>query len=179
MIIVGIDPGMTGAISIFADGTPVALHDMPTFDGRVDGIALAEIIDGSQPVVYLENTHPMPKNGSIASYKLGLNTGIVIGVVQTLALPLVRIPVTAWRNYNGLAGKTKDASLGLARELFPQFAGSLKRKLDHNRAEALLIGRYGVYRQIHERKAASDDTEPATVSDLQRHRDTHPSGAVS
>ena len=154
---------MTGAIAVFGSGRLMQIHDMPCFDGRVDGIELGGILDGVD-IVYLENTHPMPKNGSISSFKLGLNTGIVIGVVQSLAIPLVRIPVTAWRGYNGLHGKPKEASLGLARELFPEHKAMLTRQRDHNRAEAALIGRYGVYRQIHERKADDEGENTARTA---------------
>lgn len=149
MIVAGVDPGMTGAVAIFTAGVPTSVEDMPTYDGRVDGLELMAMLAGIN-VVYLENTHPMPRNGSISSFKLGLNTGIVIGVVQAEAIPLVRISVATWRNFNGLHKKPKEASLGLARELFPKLADRLTRQRDHNRAEALLIGRYGVYKQIHE-----------------------------
>lgn len=150
MIVAGIDPGMTGAISMFVEGKLTDIHDMPTYDGRVDGLELMALIAGAN-VVYLENTHPMPKNGSISSYKLGLNTGIVIGVVQAEAIPLVRVSAATWKAYNGLMRKPKDVAIGLARELYPDFKDRLKRVKDHNRAEAVLIGRYGVYRQIQER----------------------------
>lgn len=178
MIVIGIDPGMTGALAVFGSGRLMQVHDMPTFDGRVDGIELSEIIDGAD-VIYLENTHPMPKNGSIASYKLGLNTGIVIGVIQSLGQPLIRIPSSTWKRYSGLLGKPKEAAIGLARELYPAMNDMLKRQRDHNRAEAVLIGRYGVYRQIQERNGEDPESNEADVSDLRRHRESHPSGSAS
>jgi len=159
MILVGIDPGVTGALSIFVGGELDGVEDIPTFDGRIDGIELGALLQGAD-MVYLENTHPMPKNGSIASYKLGLNTGIIIGVAQALAIPLVRISVHAWRSWNGLGKVSKDASRGLARELYPHMRDELRLAKHHNRAEAILIGRYGVYRQIHERNS---DGESATA----------------
>lgn len=158
-MIAGIDPGVTGAIAIFEYGLK-EIHDMPTYDGRVDGIELGALLENVD-IVYLENTHPMPKNGSIASYKLGLNTGIVIGVVQSMMIPLVRVSVAQWRAGVGLRGKDKDASLGLARELFPHMRSMLTRQRDHNRAEAALIGRYGAYRQIQERKAHDEGEDVA------------------
>jgi crossover junction endodeoxyribonuclease RuvC len=163
MNLVGIDPGVTGALAQFQDSRLIAIADIPTFDGRVDGIELSALLQGAD-MVYLENTHPMPKNGSIASYKLGLNTGIIIGCVQSLAIPLTRISVHAWRSWNGLGKASKDASRGLARELYPQLADELRLAKHHNRAEAVLIGRYGVYRQLHERNADEDrgvDRHPA------------------
>jgi crossover junction endodeoxyribonuclease RuvC len=172
-VVVGIDPGMQGAIAVFAQGRPTVISDMPTYDGRVDGLELCAILDAASPdVAYLENTHPMPRNGSIASFKLGLNTGIVIGVVQALTIPLVRIPASTWKNWNGLRGKPKEASLHLARELWPHLAGDLRRARDEGRAEAALIARYGVYSQMHIGQTGADDNEDdAQVSELhvQRH----------
>jgi hypothetical protein len=158
MILVGIDPGVTGALAIFIGGELDGVEDIPTFDGRIDGIELGALLQGAD-MVYLENTHPMPKNGSIASYKLGLNTGIIIGVAQALAIPLVRISVASWRNWNGLGKASKDASRGLARELYPHMRDELRLAKHHNRAEAILIGRYGVYRQIHERNSDGDSQD--------------------
>lgn len=148
MIVIGIDPGMTGAIATFSGGKLVNIADMPTYDGRVDGLELGAMLD-IDATIYMENTHPMPKNGSISSYKLGLNTGIVIGVIQSMGQPLVRVSVAQWRNGVGLRGKGKDASLGLARELYPELRNDLRLAKHHNRAEAVLIGRYGVFKQIH------------------------------
>jgi hypothetical protein len=181
MIICGIDPGVTGAFAFFDHGALSSVHDLPAFDGRIDGLALSVDLNTNVDAVYLENTHPMPRNGSIASYKLGLNTGIIIGVVQSLSIPLYRISVASWRNFNGLRSKDKSASRGLARELYPHMANELRLASHHNRAEAILIGRYGVYHQIQREKSdeAAEIEREATVSDLRRHRATHPSGAAS
>ena len=154
MIIVGIDPGITGALAVFDSGGLVAIEDMPVFDSRVDGRSLSVFLDGFDPdTVYLEDTHAMPKNGSIASFKLGLNTGIVIGVVQSLDnIGLVRVLPRTWKTMHHLNGKRKDASRGLATELFPQWAPHFKLMKHHGRAEAALIGRYGVWDTIHRDK---------------------------
>lgn len=151
MIIAGVDPGMTGAVSVFKDGELLRVEDMPTFDGRVDGLEIHAILGGVDHV-YIENQHPMPKNGSIASFKLGTNYGVVLGVIEQSAIPLTRIPASTWKRWNGLLGKPKESSLALARELWPHFKPQLRLKQHHNRAEAALIGRYGVYRQIQTAK---------------------------
>ena len=91
----------------------------------------------------------MPKNGSIASYSLGLNSGIVIGVVQAMGFALERVRPDAWKLAMGLRGKPKSASRGMATELLPSFADQFRRVKDDGRAEAALIARYGAYRMIH------------------------------
>jgi crossover junction endodeoxyribonuclease RuvC len=174
--IAGIDPGMTGAVAVFHGGKLERVEDMPTYDGAVDGLELAALLEGVD-YAYIENQHPMPRNGSIASFKLGMNFGIGLAILSQLAISTRRIPASRWKSYNGLIGKNKDASLLLARELWPEHRDRFRNKAHHNRAEACLIGRYGVYRQITEgvEELIPDAAEAASVSDLSRHRATHPS----
>lgn len=155
MIIVGIDPGAGGAIASFIGGKPSRVVDMPSAAGVTSASELAEIIYNMNPdVVVLEDTQPMPKNGSIASFKLGMNTGIVVGVVGSLRHPLVRIRPVDWKRANGLIGKEKDASRHLARELWPHMQDHLKRKLDVDRADAMLIARAHIIRSVKEANGA-------------------------
>ena len=118
--VVGIDPGITGALAMFEGGRLAEVVDMPVNGSRVDGAELRDIfLDWLPDVVYLEDVHAMVKNGVVASFSLGYNTGVVTGVVHTLTIPLVRVSAQAWKRKAGLWGKPKDASRGLARELFP------------------------------------------------------------
>lgn len=153
--VVGVDPGVTGAVAVIIDGHLVAVFDMPMHDSRCDGRALADMFGAvaeQAPIatVVVEDTHPMPKNGSIASFKLGLNTGVTLGVVQTLQLPLRRVPPATWKRGSGLIGKTKTASRGLATELYPNFAEQFRLVKHDGRAEAALIARYGLSELIKE-----------------------------
>jgi len=150
MQVIGIDPGTTGALAVHDKGELVYIGDLPTHGGRIDGNALADIITEYSGPVYLEDTHAMPKNGSIASYSLGLSSGIVIGVVQTLERPLVRVRPMAWKTKMGVTKRTKDEIRGIVRELYPKWATTFARVKDHNRAEAVLISRYGVAMQLQE-----------------------------
>jgi crossover junction endodeoxyribonuclease RuvC len=145
-VIVGIDPGVTGAIAWYSGGTILGVADLPVIDSRLIGSQLAKMMRYPEYdilAVFIENTQPMPKNGSIASFKLGLNTGIAIGVVEALGLPLYRPRPAEWKRWTGLIGKDKDAARGLAIERWPDHSSSLARVKDHNRAEAMLIAAYG------------------------------------
>jgi crossover junction endodeoxyribonuclease RuvC len=148
--IVGIDPGITGGIAAIHAGKLVAVHAMPTHDGRADGAEIDQILVEIEPdVVYVEKTQPMPKNGSIASFSLGLNTGIVLGCVQANRFPLVQPRPIEWKRKLGLIGKDKNASRGLARELFPDFGERFMRVKDDGLAEAALIARFGFFSEYH------------------------------
>jgi len=152
--VIGIDPGVTGAYAIHERGTLAFVGDLPVLEGRVDGASLAVILrEYDDPVVYLENTQAMPKNGSIASYSLGLNTGIIIGVVQSLSHPLVRVRPAEWKRKMGVTNRDKNGIRGLVREIYPAWADCFARVKDHNRAEAVLISRYGVAHQLQEANA--------------------------
>ena len=151
MRVVGIDPGMTGAIAITGDGHGVAVTDMPVFNGRVDGMEVHRILGKMEPdVVYIEDTQPMPRNGSIASFKLGMNTGIVVGVVHTEGLAMVRVKPSVWKRKMGLISKPKDAVRGLVCELYPQMQQKVRLVKHQGRADAIMIARYGLYDQIHQ-----------------------------
>ena len=181
--IVGIDPGVTGALACFAEGELVDVMDMPVNDSRADGNFLAKTLGPETwdaDTVYLEWTHPMPKNGSIASYSLGLNSGIVIGVVQALGIPLERVRPAEWKLKMGLRGKPKSASRGMATELFPHQAHLFRLVKHDGRAEAALIARYGAYRNIRSQVEELPEREEAgTVSDLRGARDRHPARTIS
>ena len=149
MKVVGIDPGVTGALALHEGGKLTALQDMPVFDSRVDGAEIASILKAMQPdCVFIEDTHAMPRNGSIALFKLGLNTGIVIGVVQSLSHPLFRIRPAKWKSKMGVTKLDKNGVRGIVREMYPDWASCFARVKDHNRAEAVLISRYGVSAMI-------------------------------
>ncbi len=146
--VVGVDPGMTGALAVITDGHLISVIDMPINEGRADGAELSEILEAvvmkAETYIFVEDTQPMPKNGSIASFKLGLNTGIVLGVIQSMSLPLRRVRPSDWKRGQGLIGKTKSASRGLASELYPDFANQFRLVKNDGRAEAALIARHGL-----------------------------------
>lgn len=149
MRVIGIDPGITGAIALHDAGRLTALQDMPVFDSRVDGAAVATLLREMKPdCVYIETSHAMPRNGSIASFSLGMNTGIVIGVVQSLSHPLFRITPVRWKMKMGVKRLDKNALRGVVREMYPDWQSCFARVKDHNRAEAVLISRYGVSQMI-------------------------------
>lgn len=149
MKVVGIDPGVTGALALHDGGKLTTLEDMPVFDGRVDGAGVSDILRAMDPdAVYIETSHAMPRNGTIASFSLGMNTGIVIGVVQSLSHPLFRITPARWKSKMGVTKLDKNGLRGIVREMYPDWQSCFARVKDHNRAEAVLISRYGVAQMI-------------------------------
>jgi len=163
-MIIGIDPGITGAISFFDnDGELLGVEDMPTkpLGGKrqVDSEMFCKIIDARLinldtyfdpfcsywPVAYLEKVHAMPGQGVVSMFNFGMGYGAVQGVLASREVDVVLVTPQAWKKYHGLIGKDKDSARLLAQRLYPQ--ASLSRKKDIGRADAMLIGDYGVQQQ--------------------------------
>lgn len=136
----GIDPGLSGAIAIIGDG--VVIHDMPmnylgTF---IDSNALLALCNQAE-VIWLEQVASRPTDGRSSLAKFMVAYGVTRACMEIsnggwrseLILP------QQWKKRLGLIKQPKEASLELARSLYPEAAHYLKRKKDHNRAEALLI----------------------------------------
>jgi crossover junction endodeoxyribonuclease RuvC len=144
-VIIGIDPGVTGAIAFLGE----RVIDMPIMSadkkGKRNQINAAELYNilkevPGDSIVYLEKTHAMPKNGAIASYSQGDSNGCIRAVCACLGLRVERVTPQAWKKHYSL-GSDKETVRAKAIELFPD--APLSRKKDHNRAEALLIAEYG------------------------------------
>ena len=151
-IIIGIDPGQTGAIAAINDGKVIALHDMPTMPRlhgkgqQVDGYALSMmILEVHGPkMVLVEAVHAMPGQGVASSFRFGESVGVVLGVIGALGLPVKMITPQMWKKRFGLIKKPKDASRTIAIQQHPEIADMLTRKKDHGRADAILIGKMGL-----------------------------------
>jgi len=90
--VVGIDPGLNGALALLEGAKLTDLTDMPTHAKRVNGRLVAETLMRWDPdYVVIEDVHSMPKQGVASSFLFGLNTGIVIGAVQACGLPMIKI----------------------------------------------------------------------------------------
>jgi crossover junction endodeoxyribonuclease RuvC len=142
--ILGIDPGLSGAISFLFHSAPyrVAAEDMPVVDGRVDVVTLADRIRQMQPsIAIIENVHSMPKQGVASTFKFGLACGAVHGVLGALAIPHHFVTPQVWKKHFRLSAD-KEESRSLALQRFPVTGFYFTRKKDHGRAEAALIALY-------------------------------------
>lgn len=153
-LIIGIDPGITGAMAMIdQDLHLIGIADlpvMPTGVGnrqQINGAELAKILRSVQEsrqrqiTVRIEDVASMPQDGSVQAFSFGKNVGRILGILEALQIPYELIKPAEWKKRAGLWKKDKDASRTLAQQLYPE--ASLARKLDHNRAEAILIARFG------------------------------------
>jgi crossover junction endodeoxyribonuclease RuvC len=153
-VIIGIDPGMTGALAVLDRGQLVAIMPMPTTAGQVSGMEIAAILESYEPTrVCIEDVHAMPQNGSISSFKLGYNFGVVMGVINAAHIPIMRVTPHRWKKSYNLIGKDKSASRALAMELYPAHAHAFRLRKDDGKAEATLIARWGLGEYIRQANA--------------------------
>lgn len=150
-LIIGIDPGASGAIAVLADGTFVTARDMPTLTRKAGGqqvnaSALANylratltVADGAYALIVIEQVGAMPGQGVTSMFRFGESVGVVRGVVAALRLPLLSVTPMVWKRHHGLVGADKDVARTRAVDLFPEAAEHLGRKKDVGRADALLI----------------------------------------
>lgn len=150
MIVLGIDPGLTGALAWLDDGQWLQVEDMPVVAksaGRgkeVAAVHVAALLKGLPPdVVIVERQQPMRGQGVTSTYSIGRSMGIVEACAATLGLPCRLVAPAVWKRSQGLTGAEKGKSITVALQHFPGAAHMLQRKKDHGRAEALLIAEYG------------------------------------
>lgn len=156
MIFLAVDIGVTGALAaIDAHGT-CAVADLPTMEvagnrvvkRKVCALGVRDLVlhfvrPGEAAMAVIEDVHMGMGPGAAARSSLDLNRGRIEAVLELLRVQVHAVPPRVWQRALGLAGKDKDASLALARQLFPSAETYLKRKKDHNRGEALLLAHYG------------------------------------
>jgi crossover junction endodeoxyribonuclease RuvC len=147
-VVIGIDPGLTGAIAFIPEDWAPWVEDMPVIaHGKrkaVDVVKLARILEPyrllGNAVAYLEKVHAFPGQGVSSMFSLGMSFWGVAGVLAACDIPFHLIAPADWKARLNL-DRDKERSLVLARKLFPGV--DLSRKKHHGRAEALLIAHYG------------------------------------
>ena len=155
MLIIGIDPGISGSICFFEDGKILDVIEMPTMNEgkknkrQVNGAQIYnEITDRinklqTQDVrVVVEQVSAMPGQGVTSMFNFGQSFGIIKGICSAMQLPLYFVRPTKWKKYFNLIKSEKDASRTRAIEIFPYFSSQLSKKKDSNKADAILIASF-------------------------------------
>ena len=155
MLIIGIDPGISGSICFFKDGKVLEVIEMPTMNEgkknkrQVNGSQIFnEIIkrirnyENSDIRVIIEQVSAMPGQGVTSMFNFGQSFGILKGICSAMQLPMYFVRPIKWKKYFGLINSEKDASRTKAIEIFPYFSSQLSKKKDSNKADAMLIANY-------------------------------------
>ena len=160
MLLIGIDPGISGSICFFENGKILEVLDMPTMiDGKknkkqVNGAQIYNEIlkrvnksDKEKIRVIIEQVSAMPGQGVTSMFNFGQSFGILKGICSAMQLPMYFVRPAKWKKYFGLINSEKDASRTKAIEMFPYFSSQLSKKKDSNKADAILIASF--YHETH------------------------------
>ena len=148
MIVMAIDPGLSGALAVFDGDDLIAVVDMPTHELTRNGKAkrqiaaadLAGIFTQHDPRhVIVEKVSAMPGQGVTSMFSFGRSLGVIEGIVAAYDIPVTYVTPGVWTKGIG-RGAGKDASRARACELYPSHQKSFARVKDDGRADAVLIG---------------------------------------
>ena len=155
MLIIGIDPGITGSICFFQDGKIVDVVEMSNMP---EGKKNKKQVNGAQIYyeislrikdtkkedikVVIEQVSAMPGQGVTSMFNFGQSFGILKGICSAMQLPMYFVRPIKWKKYFNLINSEKDASRTKAIEVFPYFSSELSRKKDSNKADAILIASF-------------------------------------
>lgn len=150
-IILGVDPGASGAIAILTEGYLTEVFDVPIFEinkkKQIDIYQLAQKIDalnkrGKIDQAFIEKVHALPKQGVSSCFNFGASYGVIQGILAANFIPINFVTPNKWKSHFKL-GRDKDQSRQKASALWPLFVNQFSRKKDDGRAEAALIARWG------------------------------------
>ncbi len=157
-MIIGIDPGNTGAIVEYHSDSHIIMHDMPVtpkLSGKglkVNEDLLCNLFDSIGPTevycAFVEQVNAMPPGGgrsagATSMFGFGEGFGIIKGCLAGLGIRREYVVPATWKKQFGLLKRDKDAARTYALQRFPSVVKELARKKDIGRADALLIASYG------------------------------------
>jgi len=162
MLIIGIDPGISGSICFFKDGRILEVIEMPVM---TEGKKNKKQVNGAQIYneflkrinkkedeirVVIEQVSAMPGQGVTSMFNFGQSFGILKGICSAMQLPMFFVRPAKWKKYFNLINSQKDASRARAIEIFPYFSTQLSKKKDSNKADAILIASF--YYETHQKE---------------------------
>lgn len=158
-MLIGIDPGIKGALAFFYDDGRIAVLDIPvrkkaSGGNEVDPRLLQQMLRNYVPadekgLVVMESAHAFmgsgKRVGSMASQaSLAATKAVIAAVCELSGMDIAYVTPQAWQAFFGIRKTdredTKDQSLRIARQLYPE----LHLTKTSGRPDAVLVGRYGV-----------------------------------
>ena len=153
MKIIGIDPGLSGAIAVLENNKVLNIFDMPAMsEGKknkrqLNSAQLVKLIKDNiskneDISVIVEQVNAMPGQGVTSMFNFGQTFGAIKGVCAALGLPIYFVRPSKWKKHFELINSSKDSSRTKAIEMYPSLSDNLAKKKDVNKSDAILIARY-------------------------------------
>ncbi len=153
MKIIGIDPGLSGAIAILENNKVINIFDMPVMsEGKknkrqLNSALLVRLLkdnikENDEISVVVEQVNAMPGQGVTSMFNFGQTFGAIKGICAALQLPIFFVRPSKWKKHFELINSSKDSSRTKAIEMYPALSKDLSRKKDVNKSDAILIARF-------------------------------------
>ena len=153
MKIIGIDPGLSGAIAILESNKVINIFDIPVMsEGKknkrqLNSALLVKMIkdninSNEEVSVVVEQVNAMPGQGVTSMFNFGQTFGAIKGICAALELPIFFVRPSKWKKYFELINSSKDSSRTKVIEMYPKLSHQLSKKKDVNKSDAILIARF-------------------------------------
>ena len=163
MRIVGIDPGLNGAIAFLENNRVLGIFDMPVMsEGKknkrqLNSAQLVNILkdnmdDEKNTIIIVEQVNAMPGQGVTSMFNFGQSFGAIKGVCAALNLPIFFVRPSKWKKHFELINSSKDASRTKVIEMYPSLSSQLTKKKDVNKSDAILIAKFYIETRFEDNK---------------------------
>ena len=155
MLIIAIDPGISGSLCFFEEGKIIDVVEMPNMAAgkknkrQVNGAQIYNEISlriknfqKEDIKVVIEQVSAMPGQGVTSMFNFGQSFGVLKGICSAMQLPMYFVRPAKWKKYFNLINSKKDASRTKAIEIFPYISAQLSKKKDSNKADAILLASF-------------------------------------
>ena len=153
MLIIGIDPGISGSICFFDNGRIIKVIEMPTMtkgkknkkqlnSALLVSLLKENIFKNEEVSVVVEQVNAMPGQGVTSMFNFGQTFGAIKGICAALNLPIFFVRPSKWKKHFELINSSKDSSRTKVIEMYPKLSNQLTKKKDVNKSDAILIARY-------------------------------------
>ena len=153
MIIIGIDPGLSGAIAILENNEVKKILEIPVMsegkknkrqlnNAQLVNLLKDNIKDFNDASVVVDQVNAMPGQGVTSMFNFGQTFGAIKGICAALGLPIYFVRPAKWKKHFDLINSSKDASRTKVIEMYPLLSSQLSRKKDVNKSDAILIARF-------------------------------------
>ena len=153
MRIIGIDPGIQGALAILDNEKVIDVVDLPVMsEGKknkrqLNGAYLSDylkkhILNIENTVVVVEQVNAMPGQGVTRMFNFGQTFGVIKGICAALKIPIYFVRPSKWKKHFDLIRSSKDASRTKVIEMYPSLNNLLSKKKDVNKSDAILIAKF-------------------------------------
>ena len=139
MKIIGIDPGLSGAIAVLKNKKVLNIFDVPVMsEGKknkrqLNSAQLVKLLkdnikDDEEVSVVVEQVNAMPGQGVTSMFNFGQTFGAIKGICAALGLPIFFVRPLKWKKHFELVNSSKDSSRTKAIEMYPLLSSELSKK---------------------------------------------------